>query len=193
MKQILIIIFILAIFTYCLANETEMEFSSSPSLLEISQKANIPVKKLAEYLDRSEISDYSKTLTELNINSDELKQAIKRFEQEKKSFYSGVVLVGMSIVFGSLIIIGLVIASLEHMNKKAKPKKKTVKTSFGKVSAAPEHISSNGIVAAITALYLHEMEVEEQNRLHLTWKRQPLSMWRATNMVENRFFDNKRG
>jgi len=80
---------------------------------------------------------------------------------------------------------------LQHTRIKL-TKKKTVKTSSGKVTASVEHISSNGIVAAITALYLHEAEVEEKNRLHLTWKRQAISLWRATNVVENRFFENRK-
>ena len=70
---------------------------------------------------------------------------------------------------------------------------KSVKSSIGKITAPVDHISSNAIVAVITAMYLHEAEVEEQNRLHLTWSRSQLSLWRASNVFENRYNEKGRG
>lgn len=192
MKNIFIIVLLISI-SLLVAEKAEFNFSNDTNLIVISEQANIPVKKIVELLDLDDISDYNKTISELDISNQQINKAIEEFTENRNSFYAGVALVGMSIVFGSLIVIGLVIASLEHINFEKKPKKQTVQTSIGKVTSAPEHLSSNGIIAAITAMYLHEMEVEEKNKLHLTWKRQPLSMWRATNMIENRFFDNKRG
>lgn len=127
------------------------------------------------------------TLAELQISADHLEKALEQYQISKKSYYSGIVLVGMSIVFLSLIIVGFGIHSLQHIGQK-----KTVHTRIGAITAAPEHISSNAIVAVITAIHLHEADVEEKNRLLLTWKRSQLSMWSAANLVESRFIGNRR-
>ena len=146
-----------------------------------------------QYLDLYDSTDQTKTLAELQISEIQLKLALEKYDSNKNVFYGGIALVGMSIVFLSLIIVGFCISGLKYLDHKKKPKLKTVQTSVGKISAHPEHISSNAIVAAITALYLHEAEVEEKNRLILTWKRSRLSMWSATNMMENKYFDRKSG
>ena len=78
---------------------------------------------------------------------------------------------------------------LQHIGE---PKKKgKVITSMGTVTATQKHINSNGVVAAITAMFLHD--AEEEDRIDLTWKRQTISMWKAAGMAENRVFEDRRG
>jgi Na+-transporting methylmalonyl-CoA/oxaloacetate decarboxylase gamma subunit len=166
-----------------------MNISLDSTIKQVSEQTNIPSKKILQYLDLDTSTEINLTLAELQISEEHLKKALTEYENKKHGFYSGIALVGMSIVFISLIVVGFFIYSLQHLN--FKKKKKIVNTSIGKVKV-PEHISANAIIAAITAIYLHEAEAEEKNRLMLTWKRSQLSMWRATNMVESRFFETRR-
>jgi len=192
MKRIIVLLLIIYA-TACFA-ETDCDnydFPPETTLIQVTQQTNIPFKKLLEFLDLDFSTPSKSTLQEVNISSEEIVTALKKYTNCKNSFFGGIVWVGMSIVFISLILVGLCIACLQYMNRKKKPK--TIQTSKGKVTAPAEHTNSNAIIAAITAIYLHEAEVEEKNRLLLTWKRSRLSMWSAANMVENKAFDNKRG
>jgi Na+-transporting methylmalonyl-CoA/oxaloacetate decarboxylase gamma subunit len=98
----------------------------------------------------------------------------------------GITLVGMIIVFASLILIGFIINQLSHLQKEKKSskkrKKRKNKPNFS-VSTQQDEPSSDAIIAAITTVYLHELEVEEQNNLLLTWRRANVSMWKAVNKV----------
>ena len=169
------------------------DFPPETTLLQVTQQTNVPFKKLLEFLELDISTSSESTLAEVNISNEEVIVALKKYTGCKKSFYGGIVWVGMSIVFLSLILVGLCIACLQYINRKKKPKTKTFQTSKGKVTAPADHTNSNAIIAAITAIYLHEAEVEEKNRLLLTWKRSRISMWSAANMVENKAFDNRRG
>jgi hypothetical protein len=179
----LILFFLLISFSVLTAADIP-DFSDQTNLLEISKTLDIPSKKLAEYLNLDSETDSKIPLAELGITNDKIKNAYTAYQEEETVFFGDIVLVGMSIVFISLILVGLIILSLQHLEIKKKPK-------TSRTANIPEHISSNAIVAAITAIYIHEAEVEEQNRLNLTWTRSQLSMWRATNMVENRFFERR--
>lgn len=172
-------------------------FDENLTLIELAAKAEIPVKKLTQYMDRKDLI-YSQTAADQQVTKTQFSAAMEAYEDNLTSFYTGVVVVGIAIVFASLIVVGFVINQLRHLddNKKKKPvaKKKTVKTSVGSVSGPAEHINSNAIVAVVTAISLHELEVEQQNSMLLTFKRAPLSLWRASNiMPNNEFFQAKRG
>ncbi len=194
MKKLTVLL-MLFITISCLA-VNRVEYKGDKTLLDISKESEIPVKKWIQYLEISNETPSSITLNELKLNQKKMDIAFDEYVEHQTSFYAGVVIVGMLIVFASLIITGLIISQLEHFSKK-KPKQgkmKTVKTSAGKVTGPVEHLSSNAIVAAITAIYLHELEVEEQNKLLLTWKRAPLSVWKTAKFMPNNsfFMANKR-
>lgn len=171
-------------------------FDENLTLVELAAKAEIPVKKLTQYLNRRDL-DFGKTAAQQHITKAQYSTAMDAYEDNLSSFYSGVVMVGIAIVFVSLMVVGLVINQLRHLDEnKKKPvaKKKTVTTSVGSVTGPAEHVNSNAIVAVVTAIYLHEMQVEQQNSMLLTFKRAPLSLWRASNiMPNNEFFQAKRG
>ncbi|MDO9577914.1 MAG: OadG family protein [Candidatus Cloacimonadales bacterium] len=192
-NSIILLILLWTVFGFAETNSEKTELSLDATLHQVSKQTDIPLKKIRQYLDLDDSADLTKTLAELQISEMQLNFAVEEYNSNKHAFYGGIALVGMSIVFLSLIIVGFFIYSLQHLNHKKKPILKTVQTSVGKISASTEHISSNAIVAAIAAIYLHEAEVEEKNRLNLTWTRSQLSMWSSANMMENRFFDNKRG
>ena len=192
MKVLLLFLFV-STFCFAEANPENLEIYSQMSLQQISEKTDIPLKKIIQYLDLDASINSTRTLDELDVSGLQLKSALEEYEKNKNSLYGSIVLVGMSIVFISLIIVGFFIYSLQHLDLKKKPKLKTVPTAIGKITAAPAHISSNAIVAVIAAIHLHEAEVEEKNRLLLTWTRSRLSMWSAANMMESRFINNRRG
>ena len=181
-----LIIIVLAVF--CFAEEKN-NFPPATTLLEISVQTNIPVKKIAQYLKMEDQTKFNLSIQELGISNEDVNSAIAEYNANKKSFYTGIILVGMGIVFASLLLVGFIISLLQHLGE---PKKKTkVITSVGTVTAPKEHINSNGVVAAITAILLHD--AEEDDRIDLTWKRQTISMWKAAGMAENRVFEDRRG
>lgn len=186
---ILVMLLLSAVFITAESSLDPREIDLQSNLLQVSEQTNVPLKKIIFYLGLDESTLPSQTLSELQISAEQLKLALQNYHNSSKSFYGSIVLVGMSIVFISLMIVGLFISSLQHLDRSKKTKPKTREAKM----TAPEHISSNAIIAAITAIYLHEAEAEEKNRLLLTWTRSRLSMWSAANLVESRFIDNKRG
>ena len=191
MKKVIFLLFVVFAIT-CFAEEKKLSFPPSTTLLEISVQTNIPVKKITQYLNLENQTKFNVSLQELNISNEDIEKAIAEYQENKVSFYTGIILVGMGIVFLSLLITGIIINSLQHIGKHGKVKKAVVKTSVGTITAPKDHISSNGIIAAITAMFLHD--AEEKDKINLTWKRQSISMWKAAGMVENRVFEiGKRG
>jgi len=87
------------------------------------------------------------------------------------------VVVGMLVVFISLILIGFIINQLRHLNPQSRTRKEAEPN--GKAAEPEPDVSTNAIIAVITALHMHVREAEEQRKLMLTWCRAPMSMWRA--------------
>jgi len=190
MKKLIILLMIVFAVT-CFAEEKKLNFAPSTTLLEISAQTNIPVKKITQYLKLKDQTEFNVSLRELGISNEDLEKAITKYDNNKRSFYSGIILVGMGIVFVSLLIVGFIISLLQHIGDPKKKKKSVVQTSVGKVTAPKDHISSNGIVAAITAMFVND--AEEKDKIDLTWKAQTISLWKAAGMVENRVFEDRRG
>jgi len=185
-KYLILFILIMAVW---LSTEEVNNFKPNSTLQEISAQTNIPLKKITQYLELNDETRYKMSIQELGITIEEIHSAIAKYNANKNSFYTGIALVGMGIVFTSLLLVGIIINSLQHLNKQKKKIK--VKTSVGTVSAPAEHINSNGIIAAITTILLHD--TEESSKIELTWKRRTISMWKASGMVGNRVFDDRRG
>lgn len=190
MKKV-IILFMIVFTVTCFAEEKKLNFAPSTTLLEISAQSDIPVKKITQYLKLKDQTEFNVSMQELGISNEDLKKAFAEYHANTKSFYTGIILVGMGIVFVSLLLVGFIINLLQHIGEPKKKKKAVVQTSVGKVTAPKDHISSNGVVAAITAMFLHD--AEERDKIDLTWKRQTISMWKAAGMVENRVFEDRRG
>lgn len=186
MKKIFVII-MLALFAFCFASEQmNLEIKPNMTLQQISNETHIPVKKIINLLD----GDYSKetTVVETGLTNDAIEKAIEKYDSIKIHYYWSIVAVGMVIVFLGLILTGFIIGLLEHLNMidKVKEKKadaKKSKTKIKKITPIDGNLSNDAIVAVVTAIYLHELEVEEKNKMNLTWKRQPLSMWKSSNIA----------
>ncbi|HHE65788.1 MAG TPA: hypothetical protein ENL09_07180, partial [Bacteroidetes bacterium] len=112
------IVIILVSAAFLIAEEKGYVFPGDKTILEISSETNIPVKKIAEYLEITNVNDYHASLQELNLKSDNVNRAIENYYQNRKSMYGGIVLVGMSIVFVSLMLVGLIISMLRHVGEK---------------------------------------------------------------------------
>jgi len=99
----------------------------------------------------------------------------------------------MLIVFASLLIIGFIIDRMKSLKNLDKKKKASLPVRAKITAVNGVKPSSNDIIAAITTVYLHELEAEEQRKLMLTWKRASLSLWNASakiNMPNRVFFKN---
>jgi Na+-transporting methylmalonyl-CoA/oxaloacetate decarboxylase gamma subunit len=191
MKKIMMIVLLLGL-TLSYASE-EVQIDSKATFKEVSFQVDIPLKKLANLLSRE--IEPEQIVAESGVTVAEIREAIEKFEQIEDSYNWSIVLIGMVVVFLSLILIGILIGLLQQLNKwdeikerQNKRVSKGKKSKIKKITAVDGNLSNDAIVAVISAIYLHELEVEERNKLNLTWKRAPLSMWRSANKVS---FPNK--
>ncbi|MDY6915239.1 MAG: OadG family transporter subunit [Candidatus Cloacimonadota bacterium] len=181
-KYLLLLTLIIPIFL--MAEVNDFSFNKEMTIENFSVENGIPTKKVKEYLEIPQNTDIQSKLSDLQINKEQAEKVVKQFKREKNSFMLVVTLVGMFIVFSSLIITGIIINQLTHFQgEKKKTNKKKSHRKSKSVSTQKDEPSSNAIVAAITTVYLHELEVEEQNNLLLTWQRANVSMWKAVNKV----------
>ncbi len=194
MKKNMIIIFLL-VSLFCVAQEKKQENFSEKTLFGLSQETKIPIKKLKTLLEIDAAKPPETKLYELEISSTQVQRAIIKYNSTKRVYFWGIVLAGMIIVFTSLALVGFIINQLKNLHFLDKlSKKRFVNIPHAKISADKPNLSRNDIVAVITAIYLHELEAEEQSRLLLTWKRTPISMWKAAtkfNMPNRLFFGKK--
>lgn len=172
----------------------KISIEPTTTLQDVADQVKIPVKKMIECLDLSLRTNSQQKIKDLAIGKTEIKNAILKYNKIRYHFYWSIVLLGMIIVFASLLLTGFIINLLQHLNQSEKKKstKRLVNTPYGKISSSSQ-LSNNEIVAAITTIFLHEMEVEEQNKMILTWKRAPLSLWKVSRILPNQeFFKSKR-
>ena len=197
-KYFIILFFIFSVIVFAENSAEKNEnFSPQTSLIQLSAQTGIPVKKLKNMMNLKSETDNSATLQDLKIDENTVEKMIAEFSEQKHSYYGGIVVIGMLIVFVSLITIGFFIKQLQHLHLWEKWKEKHTgrqKRQFTSKKEIAAEMSSDAIVAAITAIYLHELEVEQQNRLLLTWKRTPVSMWKAISRAEkpNEQYFNKK-
>lgn len=177
-KIVLLLLVLITILSLYSKDDQEIERTS---LRNFSQSSCIPVRKLIEYLELPQDTNIDKTLQELNCSSEEVTKAVNRFHDNRHRYHIGIVVVGMGTVFASLILVALLIGQLRHLDKK-KIKSNPQIPVYSK--AGLNTSEEDDIVAAIVStIYLYELEIEENNRLMLTWKRTPLSMWKASRFI----------
>lgn len=196
MKKIITLLMLLML-SLCFAEQLQID--KNTTIADLSVATEIPIKKLANIM-KMDLNQHD-LLSELGISQEDTIAAVKEYEKVKVDFFWNIVLIGMVIVFASLIVTGFLIGLLKHINiieelkeKKALDKANSGKTKIKKITTTNGNLSNDSIVAVITAIYLHELEVDEKNKMNLTWKRTPLSMWRASNAVNlpNRNFHKVR-
>jgi Na+-transporting methylmalonyl-CoA/oxaloacetate decarboxylase gamma subunit len=186
MRKSTLLVILIVLGGLLLAEVDTFSFEPQMTIETFSQENGIPSKKIKEYLNIPMNTDILTTFAELEITKQQAVKTYQKFQKKKNSYMFGITLVGMIIVFASLILIGFIINQLSHLQKEKKSskkrKKRKNKPNFS-VSTQQDEPSSDAIIAAITTVYLHELEVEEQNNLLLTWRRANVSMWKAVNKV----------
>ncbi len=163
--------------------------TSNATLIEVSQSTQIPVKKLKTYLELAADVSNDATLHDLNISLEKVNTLEKKFSKDIIAYARSITMVGMIVVFVSLIFTGIFIGLLKFAAPKNKKNVKIVKSRH----ANNEGISANAIVAAITALHIHMLEVE-QDPIMLTWKRVANTTWQNFSRMKmpNKEFSKER-
>jgi Na+-transporting methylmalonyl-CoA/oxaloacetate decarboxylase gamma subunit len=161
----------------------EFGYNELSTLSEIAASLNMPLKKLKSMLGNDDPLDRTwdqRSIQALGISPEQIRDINQEFEKDILLYGSSVTLVGMLVVFLALVITSLIIRQLVHLNAKPKAAPVIKLSSDGKVKSAPNTLSRNVIVAAITALHIHQHEIEEQRRMVLTFRRTPTNQWRAS-------------
>lgn len=181
-----------------LAKQTvEYGYNELSSLAEISLSLNLPIKKLKSMLKLSEPLEKSwdnRSLQALGITPQQISEINDEFKRDIMLYGSSVTLVGMLVVYSALLITSLIIGQLVHLNNKGKASQVIKLSADGKLKSAPQDLSRNVIVAAITALHIHKQEIEDQRRMALTFRRTPTNQWRASAVLSmpNRELNSRR-
>jgi len=197
MNRIIILLILLIpafLFSEELVKEKTGSISQDMSLLEVSRLLDIPVKKLIDHLEIEKDAEISTPLYKLSLTKADIKKAVDQYEKSKSSFFTAIVLVGMLIVFLCLVLIGFIIDRMKFLKHLDEVRaRKALSKSETKITTSSGNASRNEIAAALTAIYLYELEVEEQSKLLLTWKRASHSLWNAVDKfnMPNRIFFNE--
>ncbi|MCD4818378.1 MAG: OadG family protein [Candidatus Cloacimonetes bacterium] len=198
MKKILLVLLILPIFLVAKIEENQkrIEYNGQTTIIELSQKLEIPLKKLKDCLGVEQNIAHDSILKELKIDENAIQKAISEYDKVKIKYFSSIMITGMLIVFLSLVIIGGIINLLKHLEliEKYKNRLKTTKESKKEsVIQTESQLSKNSIIAAMTAVFLYEKDVQEQDKMILTLKKAPTSYWKVSRVLPNQeFFKSKR-
>lgn len=160
-------------------------FDEQSSIKEISSTLSFPIKKLKTLLGlpnplETSWDDYS--LQALDISVERMQEIYQEFLLDSNRYGATITAVGMLVVFLALLITSLVISQLIYLNreKKAPEKAEVPHKQKEKANIPKEKLDRNAIIAAITALHLHKMEMEERRKMALTFRRTPTNQWRAS-------------
>ena len=173
-------------------------FTELSSLTEVAASLSMPIKKLKHTLGLPNPTSRKwdqNSLQALDISPQKVEKLRQEFTENRLRYGASVTLVGMLTVFFALLITSLVISQMIHLNRPPKVKKADIKLSAGgKVTAASATLNRNVIVAAITALHIHQQAIEDRRRLVLTYRRTPTNQWRASAVLSmpNREMGTKR-
>ncbi|MBW6515525.1 MAG: OadG family protein [Candidatus Cloacimonetes bacterium] len=176
---------------YCVyQKKVDYEYSEETTLEELSKQLSIPSDKLKKYLDLPLGLDNTTTLAELQIDQEKVEKAHKQFRSKIWGFSWNIVLVGMLVIFCSLSLTGLFIGLLSRVvkysekppiyGKKSDNDKKQVAKKVKIADLKSRDAGYNAVIAAITALHFHLQEAEELSKMTLTWKREPVSVWKTS-------------
>lgn len=174
-------------------------FSELNNLTEVAAVLHIPIKKLksmlGEPIDPLTKEHDLRSLQSLNLSPERLMEIKDEFEQDRVPYGFSLTLVGMLVVFSALLITSIVIGQLRHLQAEKKKEPPVIKVSAtGKVIKAPSGVSSDIIVAAVSALYIYEYTIKERRRIQLTFNRSKTNQWRSSAILSmpNREFTRKR-
>jgi Na+-transporting methylmalonyl-CoA/oxaloacetate decarboxylase gamma subunit len=159
------------------------------SFTELAFRLSIPPGKLIKYFDLDPDINRSMTPAELGIDRKSIDQARLRFKKNKWRFSWNIVLLGMLVIFSSLSLTGLFISLLSKVVLFSESSDKSIaylkkKKNEGLRNIKSRDTSYNAVVAAITAFHLHIQEAEEFGKMTLSWKREPVSVWKTSGKLD---------
>ena len=178
--------------------EQENLYQSSWTLREFAESNQVPLRKITADLGKDLDTQASSTLAELGVTKADAKKALAEYRKGELSFVRNIAETGMLIVFASLIVVAVLIGLLRHLHifdkKRNTPGqgKSSVRSIVGTISSSGD-MSNYALAAVVAAIFLHEEEVEEENKLLLTWKRASTNMWKASKSMPNDTFYNAQG
>lgn len=172
-------------------------FNSSWTIRELAHSESVPVKKLAAEFDLVLREAEGSSLAALGITRSDADGAIERYRETEGRMVGSIVAVGMIIVFGSLVVVASLISLFQHLHILdrgwSRRKSRSVKSVVGTITSQGD-LSERSIAAVVAAIFLHEEEVDAENRLLLTWRRASTSVWRTGGAMPNSaYFAAKRG
>jgi hypothetical protein len=178
--------------------EQEPLYQSSWTLQEFAETNQVPPRKISTALGKDFDTKASATLSELGVTMGDAEEALGEYRKGELGFLRNIAEIGMLIVFLSLIVVAVLISLLRHLHifeKKAsgvEAEKKAVRSIVGTIRSSGD-MSDYALAAVVAAIFLHEEEVEEENKLLLTWKRASTNMWKASRSMPNDTFFNAQG
>ena len=167
------IVVMFAAFTTAVAQD-QVEFNSSWSIHELAASESVPVKSLARELEINLDEDADVSLSSLGISRVDATDAIERYRTAEPEMVGSIVAVGMAIVFVSLVVVAFLISLFQHLHLfgggQSGRKPRSVKSVVGTITSEGD-LGETSIAAVVAAVFLHEEQVDAENRLLLTWKR----------------------
>jgi len=172
-------------------------FNQSWTVHELAASESVPVKQLTSNLGLDFADIRNRSLSDLGITRQDAESALARYKADEPGMVSSIVLVGMLIVFASLVVVAFFISLFKHLHIfekiKFRRKTQTAETEVGVITSRGD-MSENALAAVITAIFLHEEEVDSENRLLLTWKRVSARAWKTGEEMPNALhFATRRG
>ncbi len=173
-------------------------FTELSTIAEAAASISMPIKKLKQMLglpDSISRKWDNNSLQALDFTPQQVEKIHQEFTDAQLGYGANVTGVGMLTVFLALLITSIIISQLIHLNRPPKIKHADIKVSAdGKLKSASATLNHNIIVAAITALHIHQQSIEDRRRLVLTFRRTPTNQWRASAVLSmpNREMSSKR-
>jgi len=200
MKRIIVTIAVLllgAASSVVAAGDGLIAFDSSWTIHELAGSESVPVKNLAAELELDLSKAAGRSLVDLGISRTAAADAIESYREGEPGMVGNIVAVGMTIVFASLVVVALLISLFRHLHifgrDRSRPRSRSVKSVVGTITSKGD-LSARSIAAVVAAIFLHEEEVDAENRLLLTWRRASTSVWRTGGAMPNSsYFATKRG
>ncbi len=189
-KKRYFLIFVILLFgmIHSLTADELVSYDPSWTLHELAASESIPVKQLAAKLDQDLKLVQGRGLSDLGISQQNASEAIALYREDEGRMVGNIVITGMLIVFVSLVVVAFFISLFKHVHlfggTRSGRKSRSVNTSGVSITSKGD-MSERSIAAVITAIFLHEEEVDSENRLLLTWKRTATNFWKIGGEMPN--------
>jgi hypothetical protein len=187
-RYFLIFVILLIGMIHSLAADELVSYDPSWTLHELAASESIPVKQLAAKLGLELKRAQGRSLSDLDISQQKASEVIALYREGEGRMVANIVITGMLIVFVSLVVVAFFISLFKHVHLfggiRSGRKLRSVNTSEVSITSKGD-MGERSIAAVITAIFLHEEEVDSENRLLLTWKRAATNLWKIGGEMPN--------